>query len=150
MGRNLVVCCDGTANEFARDATNVIRLFSAVVQDPARQLALYHPGLGTMEAASALTGVARLVTRLLGKAFGYGLESDVGTIYAFLMRFHQPGDRVFLFGFSRGAYTVRAVASLVHLYGLLRPGQEAMIPYAIRELIPTALSIDRCPVPFGD
>jgi uncharacterized protein (DUF2235 family) len=134
MGKNLVVCCDGTANEFARDATNVIRLFSVVLQDAARQVATYHPGIGTMEAMGALTSIAKWGTRLLGKAIGYGLESDVRDIYAFLARFYEPEDRVFLFGFSRGAYTVRAVASLVHLYGLLRPGQESMIPYAIREL----------------
>jgi hypothetical protein len=48
--KNLVVCCDGTANEFARDHTNVLKLFSALAQEPGGQLAIYHPGVGTMEA----------------------------------------------------------------------------------------------------
>ena len=132
MPRNLVVCCDGTANEFARHHTNVLKLFATLVQDPARQLAYYHPGVGTMEAVGAVTSVARSVTKLLGKAIGYGLETDIRDAYAFIMKFHEEGDRLFLFGFSRGAYTVRAVASLLHMYGLIRHGQEPLIRYAIR------------------
>ena len=133
-GRNIALFCDGTSNEFAHHPTNVIHLFSATVQDEARQLATYHPGLGTMGAAGALTTVGRHVTKLLGLAIGYGLERDVSDLYTYLMRFYEPGDRVFLFGFSRGAYTVRALAALVQLYGLMQPGQESMIPYALREL----------------
>jgi len=130
--KNVVVCCDGTANEFARDNTNVVKLFSTLVQEPARQVAYYHPGLGTMEPAGALTTPARHVTKLVGRAFGYGLEADIRDAYVFLMNAFEEGDRVFLFGFSRGAYTVRAVASLLHLYGLIRKGDEALVPYAIR------------------
>jgi uncharacterized protein (DUF2235 family) len=132
MPRNLVVCCDGTANEFARHHTNVLKLFSTLVQNPERQLAYYHPGVGTMEAVGALTSAARSVTKLLGMAVGYGLETDIRDAYAFIVRFHEEGDRLFLFGFSRGAYTVRAVASLLHMYGLIRQGQEPLIRYAIR------------------
>ncbi|GAA0594676.1 DUF2235 domain-containing protein [Craurococcus roseus] len=132
MPKNLVVCCDGTANEFARDHTNVLKLFSALVQEPGAQLAIYHPGVGTMEAVGALTSTAREVTKLLGKAIGYGLETDIRDAYASVMEFHEEGDRLFLFGFSRGAYTVRAVASLLHMFGLMRRGQERLIPYAIR------------------
>jgi uncharacterized protein (DUF2235 family) len=134
MAKNLVVCCDGTANEFARDHTNVLKLFSALVHDPERQLAFYHPGVGTMEAVGALTSTAREVTKLLGKAVGYGLETDIRDAYASVMAFYEKGDRLFLFGFSRGAYTVRAVASLLRMYGLMRRGQERLIPYAIRML----------------
>lgn len=134
MPKNIVVCCDGTANEFARDRTNVVRLYGALVHDPARQVAYYHPGLGTMEAVGAITGVGRKLTILLGLAVGYGLGSDVRDAYVFLMQHFEPGDRVYLFGFSRGAYTVRAVASLLHMYGLIRPGNEPLVPYAIRML----------------
>jgi uncharacterized protein (DUF2235 family) len=133
--RNLVVCCDGTANEFARDNTNVVKLYSVLGHDPERQVAYYHPGLGTMEPAGALTTLARRLTKLMGMAFGYGLADDIRDAYVFLMDRYQPGDRVFLFGFSRGAYTVRAVASLLHMYGLIRPGNEALVPYAIRMLM---------------
>lgn len=83
--KNIVVCCDGTANEFAADRTNVVKLFSALTHDPAEQVAYYHPGLGTMEPAGALTRPARWATRLLGKAVGYGLEADVRDAYAYIM-----------------------------------------------------------------
>ena len=55
MSKNVVVCCDGTANEFAIDKTNVIKLFSTLVQDSARQVTYYHPSIGTMEPAGVLT-----------------------------------------------------------------------------------------------
>src|SRR4029077_17776217 len=75
---------------------------------------------------------AKRITRLLGKAIGYGLEADVRDAYVFLMNHFEPEDRVFLFGFSRGAYTVRVVAALLHMYGLLPRGNEPLVPYAIR------------------
>jgi uncharacterized protein (DUF2235 family) len=134
MAKNVVLCCDGTANEFARDRTNVVKLYYTLADDPTRQITYYHPGLGTMEPAGALTGIARKTTRLLGKAIGYGLETDIRDAYVFLMNHVEPGDRVYLFGFSRGAYTVRAVASLVHMYGLIPDGNEPLVPYAIRML----------------
>ena len=134
MPKNIVLCCDGTANEFARDKTNVVKLFSMLEHDPTRQVTYYHPGLGTMEPAGALTTTARKLTMLLGKAIGYGLASDIRDAYVFLMNHYQDGDRVFLFGFSRGAYTVRAVAAMLHMYGLIRSGNEPLVPYAIRML----------------
>src|SRR4051794_16328288 len=106
MPKNLVVCCDGTANQFAQDRTNVIKLCYTLRQDAGQQVVYYHPGLGTMEPPGALTPFARKTTRLLGLALGYGLEPDVRDAYVFLMNNFEPGDRVFLFGFSRGAYTV--------------------------------------------
>lgn len=131
--KNLVLCCDGTANEFARDRTNVVKLFYCLDHsDPAKQVSYYHPGPGTMEPPGALTGVAKAITRFLGQAIGYGLESDVRDAYIFLMKNFEPSDRVFLFGFSRGAYTVRVVASLLHMYGLLPRGNEPLVSYAIR------------------
>jgi uncharacterized protein (DUF2235 family) len=133
MHKNIVICCDGTANEFAQDRTNVVKLFFTLEQqNPLTQVAYYHPGLGTMEAVGAITSVARRVTKILGLAIGYGLEADVAEAYRFLMSRYADGDRIFLFGFSRGAYTARAVAALLHMYGLLRPGNEPLIPYAIR------------------
>jgi len=135
MSRNVVICCDGTANEFARHNTNVVKLYSALAHDPARQVTYYHPGLGTMEPAGALTTFARKITKLLGMAVGYGLANDIRDAYVFLMNNFQEDDKLFLFGFSRGAYTVRAVASLLHMYGLIRPGNEPLVPYAIRMMM---------------
>jgi hypothetical protein len=135
MAKNVVLCCDGTANEFTRDKTSVVKLFYTLVHDSPGQRTYYHPGLGTMEATGAITMTARKVTKLLGKAIGYGLEADIRDAYVFLMHHFEQGDRVFFFGFSRGAYTVRAVAALLHMYGLIRPGNEPLVPYAIRMMM---------------
>jgi uncharacterized protein (DUF2235 family) len=139
MAKNIVICCDGTANEFAEDNTNVVKLYYALIQDQIKQATFYHPGLGTMEPAGALTTFSRQVTKLLGKALGYGLSDDIRDAYSFLMETYEEGDRLFLFGFSRGAYTVRAVCSLLHLYGLIRKGNEPLVPYAVRMM----MGIDR-------
>jgi uncharacterized protein (DUF2235 family) len=117
MPKNIVVCCDRTANEFAKDRTNVIKLYSTLVQDTSEQVVFYHPGIGTMEPFGALSPLTRKVTRVLGMGVGYGLENDIRDAYIFLMRTYESGDSIYLFGFSRGAFTVRAVASLIRMYG---------------------------------
>jgi uncharacterized protein (DUF2235 family) len=134
MPKNLVVCCDGTANEFSIDKTNVVKLYSVLDRDATRQRIFYHPGIGTMEPPGALTGVSRFITRVAALGFGYGLKDDIANAYKFIMNFYEPGDDIYLFGFSRGAFTVRAVASLIRRYGLIRPGNESLVPYAIRML----------------
>jgi len=141
MPKNIVVCCDGTANEFARDKTNVIKLYSTLIYDPSVQVVSYHPGIGTMEFPGTVTTIGRKITKLLGLAIGFGLENDIRDAYVYLMRNFEPGDRVFLFGFSRGAYTVRAVASVLRMYGLIRQDNEPLVPYAIRML--TSLSSNK-------
>jgi uncharacterized protein (DUF2235 family) len=146
MPKNVVVCCDGTANEFARHNTNVAKLYSVLQHDVASQVTYYHPGIGTMEPAGALTTLSRKATKLLGMAIGYGLEFDIRDAYVFVMNHYQEGDRLFLFGFSRGAYTARAVAALIRMYGLIRPGNEPLVPYAIRMM----RGIMRAKSPGGD
>lgn len=131
--KNVVVCCDGTANEFAVDKTNVLRLFS-VLERSALQTAGNFPGIGTMEPPGALSDIGRRVTRGLARAVGYGLEAEIRNASAFIMENLEEGDRLYLFGFSRGAYTVRAGASLLRMYGLLPRSSAAMLPYAVRLL----------------
>lgn len=132
MAKNLVVCCDGTGMEFGYTNTNVVKLFRVLCHDPAKQVVYYHPGLGTMPAPGALTHAAQLVTKAMGLAFGYGLTPHIGSAYEFLMENHEPGDRVYLFGFSRGAYTVRSVAAALHMFGLMQRQQDALVPYLTR------------------
>jgi uncharacterized protein (DUF2235 family) len=134
MARNLVVCCDGTANEFAADRTNVLKLAFAAEKNQDSQFVYYHPGVGTMAPPGLFTSAGQWLARLAGMAFGYGLKADVRDIYTFIMNHYRPGDRLFIFGFSRGAYTARAVTALLHGYGLLGPGNDALVPYAIRLL----------------
>src|SRR6185437_650955 len=132
--RNLILCCDGTANEFKRDRTNVVKLYYSLARD-ADQITYYHPGVGTAPAVGALTWIGKTATKLAGLAAGYGLSSDLRDAYVFLMNNFVDGDRVFLFGFSRGAYTERALTSLLYMYGLIPRGNEAFVPYAVRMLM---------------
>ena len=100
----------------------------------ASQVTYYHPGVGTMGARSALTRIGKWWTKVIGLAFGYGISDNVADAYIFLMRRFQPGDNVYVFGFSRGAYTTRALCGMLHGVGLLTEDNEALIPYAIRML----------------
>ena len=132
MARNIVVCCDGTSNEPANDMTNVVKLYFTLENDPLRQVTYYHPGVGTMEPPGALTWTQKLWTVVAGLAFGRGIRDDIRDAYVFLLDHYQPGDRLFIFGFSRGSYTARALTGLLKMYGLIQPGNAALAPYAIR------------------
>ena len=124
-GKNVVVCCDGTGNEYGDHNTNVVKLYEAVVRD-ANQTAFYDPGVGTFSVLGR--GIGRPVGILLGKAFGYGLQQNIEDAYRYLMEQFQPNDRLFLFGFSRGAYTVRALAGMLFRCGLLEKGSVNLVP----------------------
>lgn len=129
--KKIVICCDGTRNEFGADNSNVVKLYKTLVCD-ASQIAYYHPGVGTMGARNALSPIGKWWTRVMGLAFGYGFSDNVADAYQFLMRTFKPGDSVYVFGFSRGAYTARALCGMLHIMGLLTEDNEALIPYAIR------------------
>ena len=129
--KNIVICCDGTGNQYGDSNSNVIKLYSVLLRD-GEQVAYYHPGVGTIGARNALTTAGKLWTELRGLAFGYGLSENIADAYQFLMHTYRARDRVYVFGFSRGAYTARALCGLVRLVGLLAPGNEGLIPYAIR------------------
>lgn len=134
-GRNIVICFDGTGNEYqASGQTNVLKLYRALDRrDPEQQVALYLPGVGTMAAPGSQTWITRNLSRLFGLAFGYGVFRSVMDAYAFVMKFYRgPDDRIFLFGFSRGAYAARVLAGMLQSCGLLDRGAESLIPYALR------------------
>lgn len=130
-GRNIVICCDGTGNEFGTDNSNIVKLFHVLVRD-SRQLAFYDPGLGTMASPRSQTKPAKILTKMLGLAFGYGLQRNIEDAYEYLVEHYQPGDNVYLFGFSRGAYTVRALAGMLHKVGLHDEGNLNQVSYAYR------------------
>ncbi|MCF3649051.1 T6SS phospholipase effector Tle1-like catalytic domain-containing protein [Synoicihabitans lomoniglobus] len=132
MSKNLVVCCDGTNNQFGSCNTNVVRLVQVLDRDPARQLVYYDPGLGTLPEPGFWTPVGKWFSKVIGLAFGVGLEGKVARAYMFLMRHYVPGDQIYLYGFSRGAYTVRVLAGVLHQFGLLPSGNENLVPYVMR------------------
>jgi uncharacterized protein (DUF2235 family) len=132
MPKNLVVCCDGTNNEFGPENTNVVRLIQVLDRDPARQRLCYDPGVGTLPEPGAFTRVQKWLSKVFGLAFGAGLSWKVGEAYTYLMDLWEPGDRVYLFGFSRGAYTARVLAGLLYNLGLLPRGNPNLVPYVLR------------------
>ncbi len=112
MTRNIVICCDGTGNQYGSANSNVVKLYWTLsAQD--KQVAYYHPGVGTMGSRNALTAVGKWWTRVRGLAFGYGFSDNIADVYLFLMNEFNPGDQIFIFGFSRGAYTARALCGLL-------------------------------------
>lgn len=130
--KNIVICCDGTGNQFGETNSNVVKLYTAMCVSN-RQVAYYHPGLGTMGAPTSKGRLGQWWTKVLGLAFGAGFQSNVCDAYRYLMNTYNDGDRIFLFGFSRGAYTVRALAGMIYGYGLLCRGNEGHIPYIWRD-----------------
>jgi len=146
--KKIVICCDGTGNEFggpnpdpknksAGHNSNVVKLYTALEINN-DQVGYYHPGVGTMGAPTATHWWSREWSKAKGLAFGAGFRDNVIDAYRYLMEVyndnggHGNEDEVYIFGFSRGAYTARALAGLLDGYGLLCRGNEGHIPYAWR------------------
>src|SRR5580693_3365286 len=118
MSKNIVICCDGTGNDFGGDDnSNVVKLYKTLVINET-QSGYYHPGVGTIADPRARGWFTKRWSLLMGLALGSGLLDNVGDAYRFLMDTYADGDLVFLFGFSRGSYTARALAGVLNMYGL--------------------------------
>ena len=131
-GRNLIICCDGTNNEFGPENTNIVRLIQVLQRDPQTQRLYYDPGVGTLPNPGAFTALAKRLSEYWELAFATDLPDRVSNAYRYLMDVWEPGDCVFLFGFSRGAYTARVLAGVLYLLGLMPRGGSNMIPYVMR------------------
>lgn len=131
MPRQIVLCFDGTNNKYAnRDDTNVIKLYQMLDQSSDQCLRYYQPGIGTLAPTGVWGKTKTWFIEKLDLAIAWLLEEHVCDGYRYLMRYYQPGDQIFIFGFSRGAYTARAVAAMIHKVGLLTRGNEELIPFA--------------------
>ena len=128
--RNLIICCDGTGNQVSGNISNVLKLFRIARKD-ARQQIFYDPGVGTIGNQNLWQHFRQDTQAVFGLATGAGLDDNILDSYRFLVENYQAGDRIFLFGFSRGAYTVRALAGFIHMVGLLRPDQLNICDYAL-------------------
>ncbi len=131
MAKNIVLLSDGTGNSAAKlFKTNVWRLYQALDLDRSDQVAIYDDGVGT-ERFKPLA--------LLGGAVGLGLRRNVLDLYTFLCRNWQPGDRIYGFGFSRGAFTIRTLVGLIASQGIVQASSEA----ELRERVHKAYERDR-------
>lgn len=152
-GRNLVVLCDGTGNELGgalaedqRDIriSNVLKAFR-IAEKRSNQHVWYTPGVGTIGRSDWLHRVRQKVAGFIGLATGYGLDDNVLAAYRFLVQTWRPGDRIYLLGFSRGAWTVRVLAGMLHLIGLVRLDQINMCDSAL-ETYKRAAADDKLPL----
>lgn len=130
MGRNLIVCCDGTGNEIEENQSNVLKFYRLIKKDET-QIGFYDPGVGTIGDSSAWSRFKNRAKKVFGLVTGYGLDKNVLDAYRFLVQNYEDGDRIYLFGFSRGAYTVRMLAGFINMVGLLGPNNENLFNYAL-------------------
>jgi uncharacterized protein (DUF2235 family) len=132
--KKIFVFCDGTGNKFADSRegdgnSNVVKLYTAL-RVTNKQVAYYHPGVGTMGDPNIRHVIPRFWSKVKGLAFGAGFQANVLDAYRYLMEVYNDGDEIYLFGFSRGSYTARALAGMLYGYGLLCRGNEGHLLYA--------------------
>ncbi len=136
LPRNLVVCCDGTGNVFdvSPRASNVVKLASVLINND-QQMVYYDPGVGTPDGLGDKIdqGFSARLQKLVGLGLGDGVNRNIVQAYQFLVDHYQgPQDRIWLFGFSRGAFTARAVSGLIELFGILRPNMHNLMGTVLR------------------
>lgn len=130
MPKKLVLCLDGTNNKFKKDNTNVVKLLALLDKRATDQLVYYQPGIGTMTPPGVYGHIRQWFLTRIDLAFATLLKYHVEDAYRFLMRYYEEGDEIFLFGFSRGAYTARVLAGMLCKVGLLAKGNEEMVSFA--------------------
>ncbi|GAA5958965.1 hypothetical protein JCM3765_000788 [Sporobolomyces pararoseus] len=130
QGRNLVICLDGTLNS----ATNVLQLFTLCSEDPLTQIRHYQTGVGVELTSWKPGGIVSTAKDITDSAIAYRLGEHITLAYRFLVQseynYWQPQDRIFVFGFSRGAYAARCLAGMIEQVGLLSSGNESCISLA--------------------
>lgn len=121
MPKNIVIFSDGTGQEGGKGHnSNVYKLFNMCEDRTDRQIIFYDRGLGTGW------------RKLSGTAFGAGISRNIIECYTFIFENFNAGDQLFLFGFSRGATTVRSLSSFIHMFGILPKSRPELIKRAYR------------------
>lgn len=140
MAKKIAIFADGTGNTVDRHKSNVLRLCTMLdLSEEAGQLAIYDPGVGTTTSLDTLQKIlpasprmcvvedearrplaVRLLEMPLGLLFGLGTDRNIRQLYRELIERYEPDDQIYLFGFSRGAFTARALAGLIYRCGVLR------------------------------
>jgi uncharacterized protein (DUF2235 family) len=152
MARNILIFADGTGDEGGlipdESRTNVYKLYRATRTgpdsniDPSRQIAFYIRGIGTPEPGKFQAGRNRWSG--FQQIVGAGLTSRIVDCYAAIISVWRPGDRIYLFGFSRGAYTVRCVAHVLELLGIPTEANGkplSLEPVALRRIAKSGVKI---------
>lgn len=128
--KNIVICLDGTGNQIEENLSSVLKLYRAVDKS-ATQVVFYDQGVGTLGQVYTWGKWWQKLRNGLGLAFGWGLDDNVLQAYEFIVRHYEERtvkkekkrDKIYIFGFSRGAHTARVLAGMLHEVGILRPDQ---------------------------
>lgn len=141
MSKNIIILCDGTSNEVSRDRTNILRLFGTLHKNDS-QVVFYDPGVGTFGGENSASYYYRKTIEIWGLATGWGLDQNVKEAYRFLSEHYDNGkrdgkrvddpDQIYLFGFSRGAYTARVLAGFIRAIGIIPKDNINLLDYAYR------------------
>ncbi|KAJ6263850.1 hypothetical protein Dda_2422 [Drechslerella dactyloides] len=135
--RRLVLCFDGTGNKFHGNDTdsNIVRIYELLDRRSENQFHYYQPGIGTYvqnERTSFIGRIGDKFKTVMDQAVGSSFKTHVIGGYSFIMKYYNPGDCIYIFGFSRGAYTARFLSEMLAGVGLLSRGNEEMIEFAWR------------------
>ncbi|KAI0705165.1 hypothetical protein BC835DRAFT_1314637 [Cytidiella melzeri] len=131
--RTLVLCFDGTGDQFDADNSNVIQFFTLLQKyDHTQQMVYYQAGIGTYTVPQIATPWWSQFSKAVDAAIAWNLDAHVMDGYIFLMRNYQAGDKICIFGFSRGAYTARSLAGMIHKVGLLPADNHQQVPFAYK------------------
>ncbi|KAH6909129.1 hypothetical protein BKA70DRAFT_1277545 [Coprinopsis sp. MPI-PUGE-AT-0042] len=133
-GRTLVLCFDGTGDQFDLDNSNVVQLVSLLQKnEKSQQMVYYQTGVGTYTGSHKVAKPwLSSIIKTLDFMFASSLHGHVMSGYEFLMQNYQAGDKINLFGFSRGAYTARSLAGMIHKVGLLPSDNFEQVPFAYK------------------
>ncbi|KAL4077558.1 hypothetical protein J3A83DRAFT_4474351, partial [Scleroderma citrinum] len=126
--RNLVVCIDGTCNRPGTKNTNILELCSQIVKSEDQPI-FYTTGLGVSAHIPGYYSPSRQISNGIDILFGRHLEKGIMLAYHWLCTTYRDGDKIFFFGYSRGAYQVRALAGMIGRIGLLPPNNDHLIPF---------------------
>lgn len=143
MPKKIVILLDGTSNQIStKQRTNILRLYGCLLKRD-DQVVYYDPGVGTIGDENAWLSFWRKVQEVWGMATGWGLDANVKDAYRFLVETYDPGgtdangetippDEIYLFGFSRGAYSARVLAGFLHAFGIMERRNLNLLDYAYR------------------
>ncbi|KAK0625617.1 Uncharacterized protein DIS24_g11063 [Lasiodiplodia hormozganensis] len=140
--RRLVLCFDGTGNSFlgTEADTNIVKIYQMLQRHTDDQFQYYQPGIGTYIKGQSKCSrrsifdlwpaIKSTILKAVDQAIGTSFEEHVLAGYKFIMKHYCRGDHIYIFGFSRGAYTARFLAEMVQQIGLLSRGNEEMVQFA--------------------
>ncbi|KAF7987004.1 hypothetical protein HWV62_91 [Athelia sp. TMB] len=135
--RTLVLCFDGTSDNYGATNTNVVKLFSMLTQNFEEQICYYQAGIGTYFQPGMVSPLLKWFAKIADEAIAWYLYQHIMEGYTFLMQNYREGDKICIFakgwaGFSRGAYTARALAGMLHKVGLLGRDNPEQVPFAYK------------------